>query len=44
MTTIDLLTDCATSASVAYFPTDATQLTSIFLEIANELANLRLSQ
>jgi Flp pilus assembly protein TadG len=42
--TIDLLTNCASTPSMAYFPTDPTQLTSIFLKIANELANLRLSR
>lgn len=41
--TIDLLTNCATTSSMAYFPTDSSQLTSVFKEIADELANLRLS-
>lgn len=42
--TIDLLTNCANKPSMAYFPTDASSLTSIFKEIADQLANLRLSQ
>ncbi|MBN9311146.1 TadE/TadG family type IV pilus assembly protein [Devosia sp.] len=42
--TIDLLTNCATTASMAYFPTDSSQLVTVFKKIADELANLRLSQ
>lgn len=42
--TIDLLTNCASNPSMAYFPDDPTKLTNIFKEIADQLANLRLSQ
>jgi len=42
--TIDLLTDCATADTMAYFPTQSSELVSVFEEIASELANLRLSQ
>lgn len=41
--TIDLLTNCATTPAHAYFPTASTQLTQVFKDIADELANLRLS-
>lgn len=39
-----LLTNCASSASNAYFPTTATDLQAAFVAIANELSALRLSQ
>lgn len=42
--TIDLLTNCATTSSMAYFPTQSSELTAVFKEIADELANLRLSE
>ncbi len=42
--TIDLLTDCASGDDLAYFPTASSELTDVFEEIANQLANLRLSQ
>ncbi len=42
--TIDLLTNCASDPSMAYFPEDSSSLTAIFKEIADQLANLRLSQ
>ena len=41
--TISLLTSCATKPADAYFPTDSNQLTPVFKEIADQLANLRLS-
>lgn len=41
--TIDLLTDCASAPENAYFPTDPTQLTTVFKAIADQLSNLRLS-
>ncbi|MDC9823562.1 pilus assembly protein TadG-related protein [Devosia sp. ZB163] len=41
--TINLLTNCATNSSMAYFPTASTQLTDVFKDIADQLANLRLS-
>ncbi len=42
--TIDLLTNCANTPSMAYFPTQSSELTNVFKEIADQLANLRLSQ
>ena len=42
--TRDLLTSCATDSSKAFFPTDATELTSVFETIANQLSNLRLAK
>ena len=39
-----MLTECATSPSYAYFPTDPTELDAIFSEIATQLSNLRLAQ
>ena len=42
--TVSLLTGCASSSSNAYFPNTASDLTSAFQSIANQLAALRLSQ
>jgi Flp pilus assembly protein TadG len=43
-TTTNMLTQCASGADHAYFPTDPAQLTPIFEDIANKLSDLRLSQ
>ena len=43
-TTTSMLTDCATAASYAYFPTSSSELVSVFTEIASQLANLRLAK
>ncbi len=42
--TRQLLTDCASDPSKAYFPTDATELTDVFQAIAHQLSNLRLAR
>ncbi len=42
--TKDMLTNCATSASNAYFPTNSSDLTSVFQAIAGQLADLRLAK
>jgi Flp pilus assembly protein TadG len=42
--TQNMLTDCATSASYAYFPEQASELDGVFTEIANQLSALRLAQ
>ena len=42
--TIDLLTNCATIPAMAHFPTQSSELTEVFKKIADELANLRLSE
>ena len=42
--TVSLLTGCASSSGNAYFPNTASDLTSAFQSIANQLAALRLSQ
>ncbi len=43
-----MLNDCATppanGRTYAYFPTDPSQLTAVFTQIANDLAALRLSK
>lgn len=39
-----MLTDCASESGQAYFPTTASELTSVFESIANQLADLRLAQ
>jgi hypothetical protein len=38
-----MLTNCATDAAHAYFPAAASDLTSVFQEIASQLADLRLA-
>ncbi|MEQ1901046.1 MAG: TadE/TadG family type IV pilus assembly protein [Devosia sp.] len=38
-----MLTNCATDAAHAYFPAAASDLTSVFSEIASQLADLRLA-
>ncbi len=43
-TTIDMLTNCATDSSHAYFPTTAASLVSTFQAIAGQLADLRLAK
>jgi Flp pilus assembly protein TadG len=42
--TKDMLTDCASDGGKAYFPTDSADLTSVFQEIAGQLADLRLAR
>lgn len=39
-----MLTNCATDAGKAYFPTDASELNDVFTAIADQLSDLRLSQ
>ncbi len=39
-----LLTNCASTAANAYFPTSASALQNAFVAIANQLAALRLSR
>ncbi len=39
-----MLQDCATSVSHAYFPNQPSELDSVFADIANQLAALRLAQ
>lgn len=43
-TTRNMLTQCASGADHAYFPTDPSELTPIFQEIAKKLSDLRLSR
>ena len=43
-TTTNMLTSCASDSSKAYFPTAASQLDSVFEDIANQLSNLRLAK
>lgn len=43
-TTTNLIKNCASDASKAFFPSAASELDSIFEGIANELADLRLAQ
>jgi hypothetical protein len=42
--TKDMLTACASDVGKAYFPTDSGALTSVFQEIAGQLADLRLAK
>ena len=42
-TTTDMLTNCASVPSMAYFPASATELVDVFQEIASQLADLRLA-
>ncbi|WP_421760794.1 pilus assembly protein TadG-related protein [Devosia sp.] len=42
--TEDMLTDCATDSSKAFFPTTSAELVTVFKTIADQLSNLRLSQ
>lgn len=42
--TTTMLQNCSSGSGYAYFPTDASELTSVFTEIANQLAALRLAQ
>ena len=43
-TTINMLRNCASGADYAYFPTKASELSSVFEEIAAQLAVLRLAR
>ena len=43
-TTTQMLKDCATSLSYAYFPTAASELTDVFKDIASQLSKLRLAK
>jgi Flp pilus assembly protein TadG len=43
-TTTTMLTNCATDSGKAYFPTSSSALTSVFQEIAGQLADLRLAK
>lgn len=43
-TTTNLLTNCATDSSKAYFPSSPSELDAIFTEIASQLADLRLAR
>jgi hypothetical protein len=43
-TTKDMLTNCASDPTRAYFPTNSSQLTSVFQAIAAQLADLRLAK
>jgi hypothetical protein len=43
-TTTDMLTNCATDASHAYFPTQSSELITVFQEIAAQLSDLRLAR
>lgn len=43
-TTTQMLKDCASGESNAYFPTASSELISVFEEIASQLSNLRLAQ
>lgn len=42
-TTQNMLTDCATDPSHAYFPSAASELNDVFADIANTISKLRLS-
>lgn len=42
--TKDLLTNCASDANKAFFPTDSSDLTAVFETIANQLSKLRLAK
>ena len=43
-TTTQMLKDCATGLSYAYFPTAASELNDVFKEIASQLSKLRLAK
>lgn len=43
-TTINMLKACASETSMAYFPTDPSQLNSVFSKIAEQLAQLRIEK
>ena len=43
-TTTNMLKDCASETSMAYFPTDPSQLNDVFASIAAQLAQLRIEK
>src|SRR5690606_4484532 len=43
-TTTQMLRDCATGPSYAYFPSAASELIDVFKEIAGQLSKLRLAK